>query len=161
MNEDIARDAKDKLGFESYSTDWHDIINDPSIAVVDICTPNNAHADIAIAAAEAGKHIICEKPLALTSEQARRMYLAAKKNNVKTMVAFNYRKTPAVQLAKNISTKAPSGKSLIFAALICKLVRGSGISSLLAVPESSMRKRRSWRYRNPRGGHAPFPCRRF
>ena len=80
MNEDIARDAKDKLGFESYSTDWHDIINDPSIAVVDICTPNNAHADIAIAAAEAGKHIICEKPLALTSEQARRMYLAAKKN---------------------------------------------------------------------------------
>ncbi len=70
MNEDIARDAKDKLGFEAYSTDWHDIINDPSISVVDICTPNSAHAEIAIAAAEAGKHIICEKPLALTSEEA-------------------------------------------------------------------------------------------
>lgn len=100
MNESIARDAKEKLAFEAYSTDWHDIINDPEISVVDICTPNNVHAEIAIAAAKAGKHIICEKPLALTSDEAKEMYLAAKKNHVKTMVAFNYRKTPAVQLAK-------------------------------------------------------------
>ena len=95
-------DAKEKLAFESYSTDWHDVISDPSIDIVDICTPNNAHAEIAIAAAKAGKHIICEKPLALTSEEAKQMYLTAKENHVKTMVAFNYRRTPAVQLAKKI-----------------------------------------------------------
>ena len=64
INEAAARDAKEKLAFESYSTDWHDIIDNPDIQVVDICTPNNAHAEIAIAAANAGKHIICEKPLA-------------------------------------------------------------------------------------------------
>ena len=79
MNEAIARDAKEKLAFESYSTDWHDVISDPSIDIVDICTPNNAHAEIAIAAAKAGKHIICEKPLALTSEEAKQMYLTPRK----------------------------------------------------------------------------------
>ena len=70
MNEAIAREAKDKFAFESYSTDWHDVVNNPEIDVVDICTPNNVHAEIAIAAAKAGKHIICEKPLALTVDQA-------------------------------------------------------------------------------------------
>src|SRR5699024_5483774 len=134
MNEDIARDAKDKLGFEAYSTDWHDIINDPSISVVDICTPNNAHAEIAIAAAEAGKHIICEKPLALTSEEAHRMYLAAKKNNIKTMVAFNYRKTPAVQLAKKYIDEGAIGKILDF--------RGTYLQDWSADPESPL----SWRF---------------
>ena len=78
MNEAIAREAKDKFAFESYSTDWHDVVNNPEIDVVDICTPNNVHAEIAIAAAKAGKHIICEKPLALTVDQAREMYLTAK-----------------------------------------------------------------------------------
>ena len=86
MNEAIAREAKDKFAFESYSTDWHDVVNNPEIDVVDICTPNNVHAEIAIAAAKAGKHIICEKPLALTVDQAREMYLTAKENNIKTLV---------------------------------------------------------------------------
>ena len=75
MNEAIAKEAKDKFAFESYSTDWHDVVNNPEIDVVDICTPNNVHAEIAIAAAKAGKHIICEKPLALTVDQAREMWL--------------------------------------------------------------------------------------
>ena len=114
MNEDIARDAKEKLAFEAYSTDWHDIINDPEIEVVDICTPNNVHAEIAVAAAKAGKHILCEKPLALTPEQAGEMYRAARENGVKTMVAFNYRKTPAVQLAKKYIDEGAIGDILDF-----------------------------------------------
>ena len=59
INEAAARDAAEKFAFASYTTDWHDIINDPDIDVVDICTPNNVHAEIAIAAARSGNHILC------------------------------------------------------------------------------------------------------
>lgn len=134
MNESVARDAKEKLAFEAYSTDWHDIINDPEISVVDICTPNNVHAEIAIAAAKAGKHIICEKPLALTSDEAKEMYLTAKKNHVKTMVAFNYRKTPAVQLAKKYIDEGAIGEILDF--------RGTYLQDWSADPDSPL----SWRF---------------
>ena len=134
INEAAARDAKEKLAFESYSTDWHDIIDDPDIQVVDICTPNNAHAEIAIAAANAGKHIICEKPLALTPEQAKEMYLAAEKNHVKTMVAFNYRKTPAIQLAKKYIDEGAIGDILDF--------RGTYLQDWSADPDSPL----SWRF---------------
>ena len=134
INEAAARDAKEKLAFESYSTDWHDIIDNPDIQVVDICTPNNAHAEIAIAAANAGKHIICEKPLALTPEQAMEMYLAAEKNHVKTMVAFNYRKTPAIQLAKKYIDEGAIGDILDF--------RGTYLQDWSADPDSPL----SWRF---------------
>ena len=134
INEAAARDAKEKLAFESYSTDWHDIIDNPDIQVVDICTPNNAHAEIAIAAANAGKHIICEKPLALTPEQAKEMYLAAEKNHVKTMVAFNYRKTPAIQLAKKYIDEGAIGDILDF--------RGTYLQDWSADPDSPL----SWRF---------------
>lgn len=134
INEAAARDAKEKLAFESYSTDWHDIINNPDIQVVDICTPNNAHAEIAIAAANAGKHIICEKPLALTPEQAKEMYLAAEKNQVRTMVAFNYRKTPAIQLAKKYIDEGAIGDILDF--------RGTYLQDWSADPDSPL----SWRF---------------
>ena len=134
MNEAIAREAKDKFAFESYSTDWHDVVNNPEIDVVDICTPNNVHAEIAIAAAKAGKHIICEKPLALTVDQAREMYLTAKENNIKTLVAFNYRKTPAVQLAKKYIEEGAIGEILDF--------RGTYLQDWSADPESPL----SWRF---------------
>ncbi len=134
MNEEIARDAKEKLAFEAYSTDWHDIVNDPEIAVVDICTPNNVHAEIAITAAKAGKHIICEKPLALTSDEAGEMYRAARENGVKTMVAFNYRKTPAVQLAKKYIDEGAIGEILDF--------RGTYLQDWSADPDSPL----SWRF---------------
>ena len=61
---EIAADAKERFGFEKCCTDWRDIVNDPEIDVVSICTPNNAHAEIAIAALNAGKHVLCEKPIA-------------------------------------------------------------------------------------------------
>ena len=134
INEAAARDAKEKFAFESYSTDWHDIIDNPDIQVVDICTPNNAHAEIAIAAANAGKHIICEKPLALTPGQAKEMYLAAEKNHVRTMVAFNYRKTPAIQLAKKYIDEGAIGNILDF--------RGTYLQDWSADPASPL----SWRF---------------
>lgn len=135
INETAAKDAKEKLAFESYSTDWYDIVNNPDIQVVDICTPNNVHAEIAIAAANAGKHIICEKPLALTSEQAKEMYLAAEKNQIRTMVAFNYRKTPAIQLAKKYIDEGSIGDILDF--------RGTYLQDWSADPNSPL----SWRFR--------------
>ena len=134
INEEIARDSAARFGFEGYGTDWCDVVEDPEIDVVDICTPNYAHAEIAIAAAKAGKHILCEKPLALTSEQAKEMYHAARDNHIKTMVAFNYRRTPAVQLAKKYIEEGALGKILDF--------RGTYLQDWSADPTSPL----SWRF---------------
>lgn len=133
-NPQAAQEGCERFGFQKYSTDWHDIVDDPNIHVVDICTPNNAHADIAIAAARAGKHILCEKPMALTTEQAKEMYLAAKETGVTTMVAFNYRRTPAVQLAKRYIEEGAIGKILDF--------RGTYLQDWSADPNSPL----SWRF---------------
>lgn len=134
INEEVARDSAMKLGFESYDTDWRKIIDDPEIDIVDICTPNNVHAEIAIAAAKAGKHILCEKPLSLTVSEAKEMYEAARDNNVTTMVAFNYRRTPAVQLAKKYIDEGAIGKILDF--------RGTYLQDWSADPNSPL----SWRF---------------
>lgn len=104
----IAEEAKDRFGFQACCTDWHDIINDPEIDVVSICTPNNAHAPIAIAALQAGKHVICEKPIASTLDDAKAMADAAKesaKKGIVSMNAYQYRRVPAIDLAKNLLTK--------------------------------------------------------
>ena len=73
-NADLAATAAKRFGFERSTADWREIVEDPDIHVVDIATPNNLHAEVAIAAAKAGKHIICEKPLARTSEESKAMY---------------------------------------------------------------------------------------
>ncbi|MCP1103685.1 putative dehydrogenase [Aequitasia blattaphilus] len=134
VNETLAKEAKEKFAFETYTTNWQDIVNDPSIDVVDICTPNNTHAEIAIAAAKAGKHILCEKPLSLTPSEAKDMYIAARDNKVTTMVAFNYRRTPAVQLAKKYIDEGALGDILDF--------RGTYLQDWSADPSSPL----SWRF---------------
>ena len=134
IDEKTAAESAKRLGFAAYETDWRRMIEDSEIEIVDICTPNNVHAEIAIAAAKAGKHILCEKPMALTSEQAREMYLAAKENHVTTMVAFNYRRTPAVQLAKKYIDEGALGKLLDF--------RGTYLQDWSADPDSPL----SWRF---------------
>ena len=135
INGDAAKEAAEKFGFENWGIDWHDLINDPEIDVIDICTPNNVHAEIAIAAAKAGKHILCEKPLSLTTEQAKEMYHAAKEAGIITMVAFNYRRTPAVQLAKKYIEEGAIGEILDF--------RGTYLQDWSADPDSPL----SWRFR--------------
>lgn len=97
-------------GYESTETDWKKIIERDDIDAVDICTPNNTHAEIAIAAAEAGKIILCEKPLARDVKEGEKMVKAIEKAGVKNTVWYNYRRVPAVTLAKKIVDSGKLGK---------------------------------------------------
>jgi predicted dehydrogenase len=100
-----------RWGWESSTTDWRAAVTDPQIHLVDIGTPNDSHADIAIAALEAGKHVACEKPLAATLDEARRMNDAAKRaRKSKTFVWYNYRRVPAVTLARHLVREGKIGK---------------------------------------------------
>jgi predicted dehydrogenase len=91
-----------RWGYESIETDWRKLIARDDIDLIDICTPNDSHAEIAIAAARAGKMILCEKPLALNAPQAEKMVAAVEKAKVPNMVWYNYRRVPAVTLAKQL-----------------------------------------------------------
>ncbi|GAB2675914.1 Gfo/Idh/MocA family protein [Paenibacillus thermoaerophilus] len=102
--------AASQFGWERYVTDWRELVNDPEIDLIDINAPSNAHKDIALAAARAGKHLFCEKPLALTLSDAREMLAAAEKAGVKHMVGFNYRFAPAVQLARKLVREGRLGR---------------------------------------------------
>jgi predicted dehydrogenase len=90
------------FGWERAVYEWKAITADPNIDIVDICTPNDLHAEIAIAAARAGKAILCEKPLARNLAEARRMVEAVKRSRVPNLVCFNYRRVPAVALTKQM-----------------------------------------------------------
>jgi predicted dehydrogenase len=93
----------ERWGWEETSTDWRAAIDRKDIDAVDICLPNYMHAPVAIAAAEAGKTVFCEKPLALTVADARQMVAAARR--VPTMVWFNYRRVPAIAYARQLLTE--------------------------------------------------------
>jgi predicted dehydrogenase len=102
-NREAAAAAAAKLGWDSVETDWKAMLARDDVHPVDICTPGSSHADIATAALEAGKHVLCEKPLANTVAEARAMVDAArsaKSRGVRSMVGFNYRRVPAVTLAR-------------------------------------------------------------
>ncbi|QIN83507.1 gfo/Idh/MocA family oxidoreductase [Rubrobacter tropicus] len=96
------RDAANTLGWESYETDYRRLIDRDDIGLVDVSTPGNTHRDVVIAALEAGKHVICEKPLANTLDEAKEMLAAARDAGTVNTVCFNYRRAPAVQLAKKL-----------------------------------------------------------
>lgn len=109
-SEDKVREFADQWGYESYETDWKALIARDDIDAVDICTPNNTHSEIAIAAAEAGKMVLCEKPLARTLAEAQPMVDAIEKAGVKNTVWYNYRRVPAVTLAKQIVDSGKLGR---------------------------------------------------
>ncbi|MGW0809561.1 Gfo/Idh/MocA family protein [Nonomuraea sp. NPDC002799] len=92
--------AAAQLGWAGVETDWRELIKRDDVQIVDICTPGDSHAEIAIAALEAGKHVLCEKPLANTVAEAEAMVAAAAAAPGKSMVAFNYRRVPAIALAR-------------------------------------------------------------
>ncbi len=102
--------ARAQLGWQHASTDWKAVVNSPDIDIVDINTPNDSHAEIAIAAAKAGKHILCEKPLALTVAQCKEMIQAVKKAKVVNMVCHNYRRIPAIAQAKKMIDEGALGE---------------------------------------------------
>ena len=99
-----------RWGYEKVTTDWHQVVEDPDIDLIEVCVPNNFHAEIAIAAAKAGKMVICEKPLALNSAQALEMVEAVEAAGVPNLASFNYRRIPAVTLAKNMIDEGKLGK---------------------------------------------------
>jgi predicted dehydrogenase len=109
-NKDKVQAFADQWGYESVETDWKALIARDDIDAIDICAPNNMHAEIAIAAAEAGKMILCEKPLARTLDEAVLMVKAIEKAGVKNTVWYNYRRVPAVTLAKQIIDSGKLGK---------------------------------------------------
>ncbi|MBD2847205.1 Gfo/Idh/MocA family oxidoreductase [Paenibacillus sp. IB182496] len=94
--------ARAQFGWQHAMTDWRELVASSEVDLIDINAPSDAHKDIALAAAAAGKHIFCEKPLALTLTDAREMLTAAEQAGIKHMVGFNYRFAPAVQLAKKL-----------------------------------------------------------
>jgi predicted dehydrogenase len=97
--------AADRLGWAATETDWKRLVSRDDVDLVDVCTPGSSHAEISIAALEAGKHVLCEKPLANTVEEARAMAAAAERaaaGGVRAMVGFNFRRVPAVALAREL-----------------------------------------------------------
>jgi predicted dehydrogenase len=110
---DAAGAAADRLGWSSVETDWRALVARDDVDLVDVCTPGDTHAEIAIAALEAGKHVLCEKPLANTVEEAEEMTRAAEAaaaRGVRSMVGFNYRRVPALSLAQRIVASGRLGE---------------------------------------------------
>jgi predicted dehydrogenase len=101
--------ARSQLGWQKASTNWKEVVNSPDIDIVDINTPNDSHAEIAIAAAQAGKHILCEKPLAMNVEECKQMLDAAKKAKIVHMICHNYRRIPAIAQAKKMIEEGAIG----------------------------------------------------
>ena len=109
-NESRVRAFAEQWGYASFETDWKQLIQREDIDAVDICTPNDTHAEIAIAAAAAGKMVLCEKPLARTVAEGQLMVDAIEKAGVANTVWYNYRRIPAVTLAKQIVDSGKLGK---------------------------------------------------
>jgi len=105
--------ARTRFGWERAETDWWAVVDDPAIDVVDICSPGSSHAEIAIAALEAGKHVLCEKPLANTVAEAEAMVEAAERaaaRGVRSMVGFSYRRVPAIGFARRLIAEGRLGR---------------------------------------------------
>ncbi len=140
---EIAEESKERFSFEKSCTDWRDIVNDPEIDVVSVCTPNNSHAEISIAALKANKHVICEKPIASTTKDAKAMADAAeevKSKNIISMCAYQYRRVPAIVLAKKFIEEGSIGEILN--------VRATYLQSWCADPASPL----SWRFQKDIAG---------
>ena len=102
--------ARAQFGWEQAVTNWQEVVANPEIDVIDINTPNDSHAEIAIAAARAGKHILCEKPLAMNVKECRQMLQAVKKAKVVHMICHNYRRIPAIAQAKKMIDEGALGQ---------------------------------------------------
>ena len=140
VSDSIAAEAAQRFGFEKSTSNWRSVVEDPEIDIIDIATPNHLHAEIAIAAAAAGKHIISEKPLARSGDEAKTMYDAVKNAGIVHMVAFNYRRTPAVALAKKYIDEGAIGDILNF--------RGTYLQDWSADPDGPL----SWRFQKSIAG---------
>lgn len=136
-------EAARTLGWQSAETDWRTLLERDDIDLVDVCTPGNTHAEIAIAALEAGKHVLCEKPLANTVEEAEAMVAAAERaaeRGVRSMVGFTYRRIPALALARELVAEGRIGT--------VRHVRANYLQDWIADPEAPL----SWRLDKEQAG---------
>src|SRR5216683_1807123 len=101
-NQDAVAEAAQRYGYERWTTDWHDIVSDESIGLFDNGGPNSLHGEPTIAAAEAGKHVLCEKPLGRTADESYEIWKRVAATGVKHMCGFNYRFVPAVRFAREL-----------------------------------------------------------
>jgi predicted dehydrogenase len=132
--------AADAYGFKEWTTDWRELVGRPDVDIVDICTPPGTHAEIAQAAAAAGKAVICEKPLAVTYAQAAAARDAASKAGVLNAVGFNYRRLAAVSLMKRMVDEGAVGS--------VRLVRAMWLSDEFVDPAIPF----DWRFDHAMGG---------
>ena len=139
-----AQETADRFGWESVETDWRELIARPDVDIVDICTPGDTHAEIAVAALAAGKHVLCEKPLANTVEEAATMAAAAtdaaRDRGVRSMVGFTYRRVPAIAYARKLVQDGRIGE--------VRHVRAQYLQDWLVDPEAPL----TWRLQKERAG---------
>ena len=140
VNEQLAEESRVRFDYERSSTSWQEAVRDPAIDVVDVLVPNNMHHDVVIAALAAGKHVICEKPLAVDSHTARAMVTAAAKAGTVNQVGFNWRLTPAVQLAKKLIDEGAIGEVREF--------RGKWLGEFFNSPDIPL----VWRFKKAEAG---------
>jgi predicted dehydrogenase len=136
-------EAAARLGWESSETDWTSLLDRSDIGLVDICTPGDTHAEIAVAALEAGKHVLCEKPLANSVAEAQTMAEAAERaarSGVRAMVGFTYRRVPAIALARRLVADGRIGE--------VRHVRAQYLQDWISDPQAPM----SWRLERERAG---------
>ncbi len=138
--EERSNQAKEMLGFEESTVDWQDVINHPDVAAVNISTPNEQHLEIVKAAAEAGKHIFCEKPVGRTPEETAEIEYAARKAGVMSLVGLNYRWAPLVQYAKQLIEDGKLGELTHY--------RGRFFSMFASNPYAVL----SWRFKEEHAG---------
>jgi predicted dehydrogenase len=142
-NEETLKAYADTWGWEETATDWRAVVARDDVDVVDIAVPTKMHAEIAIAAAEAGKHVFCEKPIALGSGQARAMLAAAQRAGVVHYLNHNYRRTPAVMLAKQLIDEGFVGRPFHW--------RGAYLQDWIVDPEFPL----TWHLQREHAGAGP------
>ena len=138
-----AGDMARRFDWQHVETDWRALVARPDVDLVDICTPGDTHAEIAIAALEAGKHVLCEKPLANTVDEARSMADAAERareRGIRSMVGFTYRRVPAIALARQLVREGRIGE--------LRHVRAQYLQDWLVDPETPL----TWRLQKNRAG---------
>jgi len=144
-HEEPLKEFAKRWGWEEVETDWRKMVERDDIDIVDIASPQNTHHEIAIAAAKAGKHIFCEKPQALNYKQAKEMYEVAEKSGIVHYLNHNYRRCPAVMLAKRLIKEGKIGK--IFHWL------GEYLQSWIVDPNFPL----TWHLRKETAGYGPIP----
>jgi predicted dehydrogenase len=132
-----------RWGFEEFSTDWRTVVEREDVDVVDLSLPQSLQPEVAIAAAKCGKHIFCEKPMALTAEAAEEMFREAEKANVRHYVNYNYRRSPAVSLAKQIIEEGRIGE--------IRHWRGAYLQDWLVDPKAPI----GWKLKKAHAGYGP------